>query len=95
MANQKTLAVGDFDNHLDLVVQEVSRTHVPCVLTRGDHPEAALVAYDDFLRLQRMQKTEIFSRFDALLDRMRRQSANLSEDEVAADVAAARAELPY
>jgi prevent-host-death family protein len=74
------------------IFDEVSHRHVPYVLTRGSRPEAALIPYEDFLRFQEMQEKEVLVRFDRLLTRMAAQNAAYNEDEVAADVAAARAE---
>ena len=78
--------------HFRAVFDEVSHRHVPYVLTRGSRPEAALIPYEDFLRFQEMQEKEVLIRFDRLLARMAAQNAAYDEDEVAADVAAARAE---
>ena len=49
--------------------------------------------YQEFLRLQALQEQEVLARFDRLVVRVAEQNAARSEEEVAADVAAARAEL--
>ena len=82
----------ELQRHFRAVFDEVSHRHVPYVLTRGSRPEAALIPYEDFLRFQEMQEKEVLIRFDRLLARMAAQNAAYDEDEVAADVAAARAE---
>ena len=45
-------------------------------------------------RLLKHSDDEILRRFDAVRARIRERTAGWSEEEVAADVAAARAELP-
>jgi hypothetical protein len=54
---------------------------------------APLISYQEFLRFQALQEQEALARFDRLVARMAEQNAARSEEEVAADVAAARAEL--
>ena len=45
------------------------------------------------LRFQALNEQDLLARFDQLVARMAEQQAGVSEEEVAADVAAARAEL--
>jgi len=65
---------------------------VPYILTRGSRPEAVLLAYEDFLRFQEWQECAALTRFDRLLERLAVQNAAVGEEEIATDVAAARAE---
>jgi prevent-host-death family protein len=90
----KIIGVTELQRRFRSVFDEVAHRHVPYVLTRGSRPEVALIPYGDFLRFQEMQETEVLSRFDRLLARMAAHSATYSEEEVAADVAAARAGRP-
>jgi hypothetical protein len=46
---------------------------------------------EDFLRYQELEE-QVLARFDRLVTRMAEQNAEYSDEEVAADVAAARAE---
>ena len=71
----------------------MAKENVPYVLTRGSRPEAALISYEEFLRFQALQEQDVLARFDQLVARMAAQNAAIGEEEVAADVAAARAEL--
>ena len=75
------------------VFDEVAKERIPYVLTRGSRPEAALISYEEFLRFQALNEKDLLARFDQLVVRMAEQNAAASEEEVAADVAAARAEL--
>lgn len=88
----RIIGVTELQRRFRVIFDEVSHRHVPYVLTRGSRPEAALIPYEDFLRFQEMQEKEVLVRFDRLLARMAEQNAVHDEDEVAADVAAARAE---
>lgn len=89
----KTIGVPDLERRLRAVLEEVVQQQVPYVLTENSRPEAVLVPYDEFLRMQRFQEVRILARFDELLARMAERNAHYTEDEVAQDVAAARAEL--
>jgi prevent-host-death family protein len=91
---QKTVAAADLGKRFRAVFDEVTEDHVPYVVTRGQHPEAVLVPYDEFQRLQKGSDDEVLRRFDEVRARIRERTANFSEEQIAADVAAARAELP-
>ncbi len=49
-----------------------------------------LIPYDDYLRFQQMQESEVLARFDQVWNRLAEVNAAFSEDEVAADIQAAR-----
>jgi prevent-host-death family protein len=89
----KTIGVPDLERRLRAVLEEVVQQQVPYVLTEDSRPEAVLVPYDEFLRMQRFQEARVLARFDELLARMAERNAQYTEDEVAQDVAEARAEL--
>jgi prevent-host-death family protein len=90
---QRIIGVTELQRRFRSVFDEVAKEHVPYVLTRGSRPEAALIPYEEFLRFQAMKEEDLFARFDQLVARMAEQSAAASEEEVTADVVAARAEL--
>lgn len=90
---QKIIGVTDLQRRFKAVLDEVAEEQVPYVLIRGSQPRAVLVPYDDYLRYQEHQESEILRRFRRLRTRMAEASADLSEDEVATEVAAARSEL--
>ncbi|MFL6201477.1 MAG: type II toxin-antitoxin system Phd/YefM family antitoxin [Thermoanaerobaculia bacterium] len=91
---QKTVAATDLGKRFRAVFDEVTEDHVPYVVTRGEQPEAVLVPYEDFQRLLKQSDDEVLRRFDEVRARIRERTAGFSEEEIAADVAAARAELP-
>lgn len=90
---QKVIGVTELQHRFRDVLDDVAQRHVPYILTHGSRPEAALIPYEAFLRFQEWQEQEVLARFDQLMARMAKQNAAVSEEEVAADVAAARAEL--
>ncbi len=91
---QKTVAVSDLGKRFRAVFKEVTENHVPYVVTRGENPEAVLVPYEDFQHLLKQSDDAMLRRFDEARARIRQRTAEISEDEIAADIAAARAELP-
>jgi len=90
---QKTIGITELQRRFRSVFDEVAQENVPYVLTRGNRPEAAIISYEEFVRYQGLQEQEILARFDALIARMAQRNAAFSDDEVAADVEAALAEL--
>lgn len=91
---QKTVAVAELGERFRAVFDEVTQGHIPYVVTRGQQPEAVLVPYNEFQRLLRHSDDEVLRQFDEVRARIRERTAGFSEEEIAADVAAARAELP-
>jgi prevent-host-death family protein len=89
----KTIGLPDFEHSLRAVLQEVVQQQVPYVLTEDNRPEAVLVPYDEFLRMQRFQEARVLARFNESWNRLAEQNAAYSEDEIEQDIAAARAEL--
>jgi prevent-host-death family protein len=90
---QKIIGVTELQRRFRAVFDEVAHKQVPYILTRGSRPEAVIIPYEAFLRFQALQEEEVVARFDRLVARMAGQNAAYSEEEIAADVAAARDEL--
>ena len=90
---QKIIGVTDLQRKFRAILDEVAEKRIPYVLTRGSRPQAALLPYDDFLRFQEFQEKEILAQFDRLSARMAARNAEFSDEEIARDVAKARAEL--
>ena len=89
----KIIGVTELQRRFRSVFDQVAEENIPYVLTRGSRPEAALIPYEEFLRFQALQEQDVLARFDRLVVRMAEQNEAISEEEVAADMAAARAEL--
>jgi len=89
----KIIGVTELQRRFRPIFDQVVKENVPYVLTRGSRPEAALIPYEEFLRFQTLQEQQVLAHFDRLVTRMTEQNAAVSEEEIAADVAAAQAEL--
>ena len=90
---QKVIRVTELERNLEAVLDEVADQHVPYVLIRGSRPRAALVPYEEYLRFQQLDEKKILHRFQLLRARMAKATSGLSEEDVEAEVEAARAEL--
>ena len=89
---EKIIGVTDLQRNFKAVIDEVAERGVPYVLTRGSRPEAALLPYEEYLRLRSLQEKEIVFDLDRLLERMRQRTAQVAEQEVVDDVERARSE---
>ena len=87
---QKIIGVTELQRQFRTLFDEVVRKHVPLILTRGSRPEAALIPYEDYLRFQQMQEGEVLARFDQVWTRLAQLNASFSDEEIAADIEAAR-----
>ncbi len=90
---EKTVAVAELGERFRAVFDEVTEGHLPYIVTRGREPEAVLVPYAEFQRLVKNSDEAVLRRFDEVRARIRERTAGFSEEDVAADVAAARAEF--
>ena len=67
---QKIIGLTEFRRNFRSFFDEVVRKRVPLVLARGSRPEAVLISYEDYLRFQQMQESEILARFDRVWSRL-------------------------
>jgi len=89
---QKIIGVTELQRNFKAVFDEVREARVPYILTRGSRPEAVLLPYEEYLRLERLDEKEVVYRFDRLLERMRARNKDVSEEEVLDDARRARDE---
>lgn len=89
----KSVGVSELQRQLRSILAEVVEANVPYVLTQRNKPQAVLVPYDAFLRLQALQEQDVLRRVDALILRMKESNAQYSEAEVATEVEAAIQEV--
>jgi len=87
---QKIIGVTELQRRFRVIFEEVVRKKTPVILTRGSRPEAVLISYEDFLRFQERQESEVIARFDQVWDRLAKANAGFSDDEVMADIEAAK-----
>ena len=69
---------------------QVVRKRTPVILTRGSRPEAALIPYEDYLRYQQMQESEVLAHFDRVWIRLAEVNAAFDDGGITADIRAAR-----
>jgi prevent-host-death family protein len=89
---QKIIGVTELQRRFRAIFDEVVRKRTSVVLTRGSRPEAVLIPYSDYLRFQEIQESEVLARFDRVWDRLAEANAAYSDEEIAADIEAARRE---
>lgn len=90
---QKIIGVTELQRKFRRVFDEVTRDHMPYVLTRGSRPEAAIIPYDEFTRYQAWKEKEVVAEFDRAMQRLAERNVSYSDAEIAADVDAAVAEV--
>jgi prevent-host-death family protein len=87
---QQIIGVTELQRKFRSFFEGVVRKRIPLVLTRGSRPEAVLIPYEDYLRFQQMQESEVLARFDKVWDRLVELNASISDNELAADIQATR-----
>jgi prevent-host-death family protein len=92
---QKIIGVTELQRSFRAVFDEVTRDHMPYVLTRGSRPEAAIIPYDEFVRFLTWKEQEVVAEFDRAMLRLAERNAGYGDDEIDADVDAALAEVRY
>ena len=90
---QKIIGVTDLQRNFRSVFDEVTKDHMPYVLTRGSRPEAAIVPYEEFTRFMAWKEQDVVAEFDRAMMRLAEQNATYGDDKIAADVDAAIAEV--
>jgi prevent-host-death family protein len=87
---QRIIGVTELQRRFRPFFEDVVRKRIPLVLTRGSRPEAVLIPYEDYLRFQQMQESEVLARFDQVWARLAEVNAAVSDEDLAADIEAAR-----
>ncbi len=87
---QQIIGVTELQRKFRTFFESVVSKRTPLVLTRGSRPEAVLIPYEDYLRFQQMQESEVLARFDKVWTRLAEVNAAFSDNEIAADIKAAR-----
>lgn len=82
----KIIGVTELQRRFRAVLDEVVHDHTPYVLTRGSRPEAAIIPYDQYVKLIQGQESEIMHRLDETLARMAQVNAHFTDEEVERDV---------
>jgi prevent-host-death family protein len=90
MKMQQIIGVTELQRKFRTFFDQVVRKRTPVILTRGSRPEAVLIPYEDYLRFQQMQESEVLAHFDKVWNRLSEVNAGYIDNEVAADIKAAR-----
>ena len=90
---QQIVGVTELQRKFRSFFDQVVTRRTPIVLTRGSRPEAVLIPYEEYLRYQALRESEVLSRFDQVWARLSELNAAYSDEEIAADIEAARSEL--
>lgn len=86
---QKIIGVTDLQRRFRTIFDEVSKLHVPYVLTRGSRPEAALIPYDSYVRFQQMQETSGPNPIDGItVERAAEQSVGYATKQTTTEIPA-------
>jgi prevent-host-death family protein len=89
----RVIGVTDLQRRFRPIFDQVARKGQSYILTRGSRPEAAMIPYEEFLRFQQLQESQVLARFDRLQAGMVQLNAAYREAEVEADLRAADADL--
>ncbi len=89
---QQIVGVTELQRKFRSFFDQVVAKRTPLVLTRGSRPEAVLIPYEEYLRFQALRENEVLARFDQVWTRLSAVNAEFSDEEIAADIEAARAE---
>ena len=87
---QQIIGVTELQRRFRAFFDQVVRKRIPLILTRGSRPEAVLIPYEDYLRFQQLQESEVLARFDQVWERLAQVNATYTDEEIAADIQAAR-----
>jgi prevent-host-death family protein len=87
---QRIIGVTELQRRFRPFFEDVVRKRIPLVLTRGSRPEAVLIPYEDYLLYQQLQESEVLARFDRVWNRLAKVNDSVNEQELNADIEAAR-----
>lgn len=87
---QAIVGVTELQRSFRTFFDQVTQKHIPIILTRGSRPEAVMIPYEDYLRFQEQQESEVLARFDRVWHKLGELNAEYSDDEISADIRTAR-----
>jgi len=90
---ERVIGVTELQRHFRKVLDEVVHEGTPYILTRGSRPQAVILSYDEYRQSRQAREREVLERVDRLLERMAVENAQYTEEEVMADIEAAREEV--
>lgn len=90
---QKIIGVTDLQRRFRAVFDEVAKDHDTYVLTRSSRPEAVLIPYDEYVRYQQTQESDVLRRVDEMIVSLAERNAGYRTGNVATDVAEVLADV--
>ena len=87
---QEIVGVTELQRRFRSFFDQVVQKNTPLILTRGSRPEAVMIPYQEYLRFQQIQESEVLARFDRVWEKLGELNAEYSDDEIAADIRTAR-----
>lgn len=88
----KIIGVTELQRRFRLVFDEVVKEQTPVVLTRGSRPEAVLLSYQEYLRLQATHTEDALAHFDRVWERLAQLNVDADEAQLSTDIEEARHE---
>jgi hypothetical protein len=89
----KAIERSELSQRIESVKDDVVREHVPDIVSHNGVPEAAVIPHTDVRRWQQFAEHGVLDRCRRLLQRTDALTAGYSDEEIAADVAAASADV--
>lgn len=80
------IGVTELQRRFRAVFEDVTKNHVPYVLTRGSKPQAVLIPYDEYVKYMKFSDEEANRKFDKMMKRLSVLNAHFSDEEVERDV---------
>lgn len=85
---QQIIGVTELQRKFRFFFDQVVSKRTSIILTRGSHPEAALIPYEAYLRFQQMQEGEVLAHFERVWNRLAEVNADFKDNEITADIKA-------
>ncbi len=87
---QKIIGVTELQRKFRFFFESVVREQTPLIVTRGSKPKVVLIPYQHYVRFRHMEEKEVLANFDRVWGRLTRVNASFSEEQISADIEAAR-----
>lgn len=80
----------DIQRNFKNVLEKLHASNEPVVVLRDSVPEAVMMEYAEYRRLFALEKQLITARFEKLSEEMAKHNANVSDEEMNADIERAK-----
>lgn len=89
---QQIISISELRRRFRHYYEAVVRARTSLVITRGSTREAVLMPHEEYMHYLRMRETEVLAKFDQVWDRLAEANTESREEELVADIKAARRE---